>query len=315
MGSVDLATPLVNLNSTTTRPALFTNNNFKPDKKDVSSFCAGLNDDDYNDSILNVYENQIKDLRLHIAREKRIIKEKEEFSKRQQTSTNENKKIKTQEEKYFAKNKSYQFASFLLDKFERKKLEAKTNTKINGDKQLADLRNGINCFTTLTPHQLMFAEVFTHASLPMIYGPDYLANELRIKKQNAIEELNQFCLICCPRRFGKTKITSVYVACYLRFIADANCTVFSPGKRQSGLFMEEVKKALAHLENCGFYFDRVKGADNQERFALEINGNKRQLTVLPSKESVNCILLTHPLIYINYRNFFLDKQTKNFSIS
>lgn len=260
-------------------------------KKDKSIFNSLLDD---------ALDNQLKELRLNLARETKIRKEQEDaairyqnkLKRRQEEDNLQDTNDKRKRRKYdFEESENYKAAKKLRERRIEQKLAAQAEVEVSGDKQLEDLRNGIACFPTLTVHQLMFAEVFTQASLPKIYGKDYLANELRIKRENAIEELNQFCLICCPRRFGKTTITAVYVANYLRFIRGANVTVFSPGKRQSSLFMEAIKKALAHLEDCGYVFDRKKGHDNQERFGIVVDGDLRQVTVLPSKESVNQLIL------------------------
>lgn len=157
-------------------------------------------------------------------------------------------------------------------------------TAEDGDLIVKQMRKAFTYFETLTGPQIMFEEVFLQGSLPMIYGESYLANELRLKREMGIEYFNQFSLVQCPRRWGKTEGTAVFCAVYMMFVPDADITVFSPGKRQSSLFMKRFKKKLHVLYNKGHSFSVVKGADNQEVYAIDIEGNRRQITVLPSRE-------------------------------
>ena len=60
-----------------------------------------------------------------------------------------------------------------------------------------------------------------------------------------------FCIfiqmICCPRRFGKTFATGMFVAAYLYVIPSVEICIFSPSRRQSVKMLELVRTFLIKL--------------------------------------------------------------------
>ena len=165
-----------------------------------------------------------------------------------------------------------------------KEVTASRSSRVQGDLYLNNLRKYIRIFPTLTTHQYTFSELYTQALLPYLYGEDFKNHELRIKIENNIEQLYQFALVCCPRRFGKTLFTAWYAACCMIAKPGITVTVFSPGKRPSGMFMKLVKKYVVMLMNT---VDREitinKGENNQEIFSIVIDGEETSLLrVLPA---------------------------------
>ena len=160
---------------------------------------------------------------------------------------------------------------------------------VPGDVIVARLRAAIGCFSKdLTRDQVTFAGIFVQSLLPFIYGKHFKANEIRIKRDNLIDRIDQFCLIACPRRFGKTHIASTFCACALAAIPGINILVFSPSKRQSTDFLKFVRDRVVDLTHLyGFGIESYDAEDNQERFGVFVNGVKARITALPSKEDVS----------------------------
>ncbi len=165
-------------------------------------------------------------------------------------------------------------------------IQATDERQVKGDLVLAELRALIRTCKTLTKFQLLFTELFIQALLKFIYGRDYAANELRIKEENHMDELYQFALICCIRRFGKTFVVAWFVGCCLLTVPDIIITIFSPGKRQSVYLMELVRKHVKDAAaNAGIHVDIALGKNNQETFGIKVNGNFRLARGLPAKEN------------------------------
>ena len=92
--------------------------------------------------------------------------------------------------------------------------------------------------------QIQFHEAFLCASAKHIYGDDLSANYLDILAENNWNDIAQEVLVCCPRRFGKTYATCLYVAAYAMTIPSHTISVFSPSKRQSQDFLDLVKRFI-----------------------------------------------------------------------
>ena len=92
--------------------------------------------------------------------------------------------------------------------------------------------------------QIQFHEAFLCASAKHIYGSCLSANYLDILAENNWTDIAQEVLVCCPRRFGKTYATCLYVAAYAMTIPSHTISVFSPSKRQSQDFLDLVKRFI-----------------------------------------------------------------------
>lgn len=157
---------------------------------------------------------------------------------------------------------------------------------VEGDIIIALLRKYIRYKKTLSKQQLLFTELYIRSLIPFIYGDDFSANELRIMMENYMDRLFQLALICCPRRFGKTYITSWFITCVIAAVPKIRATVFSPSSRQSMAVMTHVKTFFQELVKlAGFKYQVVKGKDNQECFAVIIDGTERIVKALPAQEN------------------------------
>jgi hypothetical protein len=154
------------------------------------------------------------------------------------------------------------------------------NFEVKGDLILKELRKSIRRFR-LTSQQLIFSEIFIQSQLKFIYREDFYANELRIKEENDVDELFQYALICCPRRFGKTFLTGIFAACLLLCVPDTKIVLFSPGKRQSTMIMALIRANLDYLKN---FSDWEYTKNNTEELIIVVDGNHRSCLGLPAKE-------------------------------
>jgi hypothetical protein len=155
---------------------------------------------------------------------------------------------------------------------------------VPGDQITYDLRAAIRKFPRCTAQQLLFTEVFWASQCPFIYGNDFEVHETRIKQENNTDEFYQYALVCCPRRWGKTYITSIYCACTLLTVPDSKIVLYSPGKRQSQMIMDLVRDHLTYLRDThGYLYETVMGKDNQENLHIIVDGNRRSIVGLPAK--------------------------------
>lgn len=155
---------------------------------------------------------------------------------------------------------------------------------VPGDQITHDLRAAIRKFPRCTAQQLLFTEVFWASQVPFIYGNDFQTHETRIKQENNTDEFYQYALICCPRRWGKTYITSIYCACTLLTVPGSRIVLYSPGKRQSQMIMDLVRDHLKYLKEVhGYLYETVQGKDNQENLAIIVDGDRRSIVGLPAK--------------------------------
>lgn len=158
--------------------------------------------------------------------------------------------------------------------------------RCKGDEIVDLLRRYIRMKKTLSKQQLLFTELYIQSLFPFIYAEDFISNELRIMTENFINKLHQVALICCPRRFGKTYITAWFAACAIAAVPSIRVTLFSPSKRQSVQIMTHVRRMFYELANLsGLKFTILKGKNNQENFAVYIDGTERIVKGLPAKEN------------------------------
>ena len=176
-------------------------------------------------------------------------------------------------------------------------------SQIKGDQILLELRQCLKCFTTRSKHQILFHESFVQANLKNIYGDDFAANEIRIKLENLIDQVQEFALVCCPRRFGKTFAVAMFVAAYL-VCCEATVVVFSPGKRQSTMLLQLIKEKTYELRESGWEFEVVQ--ENAENFCISRRGFIKKVQALPAKEEVSVFILFYYLqININRKKRIL----------
>lgn len=174
--------------------------------------------------------------------------------------------------------------SILYDIDNASKFNLREGFLVPGDQITHDLRAAIRKFPRCTPQQLLFTEVFWSSQVPFIYGKDFQTHETRIKQENNIDEIYQFALVCCPRRWGKTYITSIYCACTLLTVPGSKIVLYSPGKRQSQMIMDLIRTHLTYLkETHGYLYEKVTGKDNQENLSIVVEGDVRGVVGLPAK--------------------------------
>ncbi len=146
---------------------------------------------------------------------------------------------------------------------------------VDGDEILEALRAALDERLELSDQQRIIVEVFVQSNLQNIYKKNFQANEVRIKQENGIKDIQSYSFICCPRRWGKTFITAWFVACCLVSLVDTSLLIFSPSMRQCIMFMEWVKKGLGLL--------RLRGFD----FTTEEH-NAQKMTILRQVKGVDC---------------------------
>lgn len=159
-------------------------------------------------------------------------------------------------------------------------------SKIKGDRILLELRLCLKCFKTRSKQQVIFHESFIQANLKNIYGDDFLSNEIRIKHENLIDQIQEFALVCCPRRFGKTTAVAMFIAAYLICCEDAKVVVFSPGKRQSSMLLKLIIDKATELRD-DFGYNYQISQQNAEVYAIVRNGFEKIVRALPAKEEVS----------------------------
>ena len=142
-----------------------------------------------------------------------------------------------------------------IENFSVKKLK----NKCEGDEIMKELRKTLKFFdeggneygVKRSKHQKQFHEAFLGACARRIYKNEYKANYMRIMEENNWDEIKQEVLVCCPRRFGKTYAVNMFIAAVLWCVPEIEVLVFSPGKRQSVMILECVKKMLKMLDASG----------------------------------------------------------------
>jgi hypothetical protein len=116
------------------------------------------------------------------------------------------------------------------------------------DELLINLRKTLCFFDSIgyqrSAHQRKFHESFIAACIRHIYKDEFNENFVKILEENGWDEARQEVMICCPRRFGKTFATGMYVAAYLHVMPNTEICIFSPSRRQSEKMLELVRTFL-----------------------------------------------------------------------
>jgi hypothetical protein len=156
------------------------------------------------------------------------------------------------------------------------------------DELLINLRKTLCFFDSIgyqrSAHQRKFHESFIAACIRHIYKDEFNENFVKILEENGWDEARQEVMICCPRRFGKTFATGMYVAAYLHVMPNTEICIFSPSRRQSEKMLELVRTFLFKIPGTQ---ERVIKS-NKERMWLKGAGGTediRKVSSYPSKVS------------------------------
>lgn len=115
----------------------------------------------------------------------------------------------------------------------------------------------IRIFETLyrSSNQKKFHLMFIKSCLRMIYGNTWEKNKYRVMKKFDFDTSKQLCIVCCPRRAGKSIAVSMYaaVSAYMIAVSDIGktdqkrgvvITIIAPSKRQSTALIGHIHKML-----------------------------------------------------------------------
>jgi len=129
-------------------------------------------------------------------------------------------------------------------------------------------------------HQRLFHDSMTAACIRHIYKDEFAGNFLKILEENNWSDARQEVMICCPRRFGKTWATAMFVMAYVWAIPNSEVCIFSPSRRQSEKMLELISTMM----------DKIPGArkhvckSNRERLWFKIGlTDIRKISSYPSK--------------------------------
>jgi hypothetical protein len=158
----------------------------------------------------------------------------------------------------------------------------------HADRLLRKLRETLNFFDGIgyqrSVHQREFHESFIAACIRHIYKDEFADNFVKILQENCWEEARQEVMICCPRRFGKTFATGMYVAAYLYCVPDVEICIFSPSRRQSEKMLELVRTFLLKLPGAK---ERIIKYNKERMWLKGTEGAEdvRKVSSYPSKVS------------------------------
>lgn len=158
---------------------------------------------------------------------------------------------KTLTEEYLEK----QLGNVYIRNFEYMDPDKYIRRKSEGDKRLADLKEALEIFDTgeinklvRAPYQKLFHDDFIEACIKVIYKEEYSQREAEIIRMNGFDgSPRQEVAISCPRRFGKSIGTVMFVVALLLTQPNIKITVFSPSLRQSSMITMECKKYLLQI--------------------------------------------------------------------
>ena len=158
-----------------------------------------------------------------------------------------------------------------------------------GDQRLRDLRQALQYLDDYpdkwrrSRQQKQFHEAFIAACIRNVYKNEFAANYMRILKENNWDEARQEVLICCPRRFGKTIAVCWFVAAFALTQPNCKICIFSPGRRQSEMLLEQVKEFVFK-----YPFFKVKKLNKENLWLHGNNDNDtRKIMAYPSKVEIN----------------------------
>lgn len=193
--------------------------------------------------------------------------------------------IGTQYEKDFQKEQAKKIIPKRYVHYTQKYLESRPS---EADQLLIDIRKSLCFFDSIgfqrSAHQRKFHESMLAACIRHIYKDEFSDNFIKILEENGWEEARQEVMICCPRRFGKTFATGMFVAAYLYVIPNVEICIFSPSRRQSEKMLELVRTFLIKLPGAKERITKY----NKERMWLKGGGGAedlRKVSSYPSKVS------------------------------
>ena len=118
--------------------------------------------------------------------------------------------------------------------------------------------------------QKRFHNAFINACLPHIYGTtDFEKHRERILGKFGMKTVQFECLICTPRRFGKTTAVSMFCAVLLAVCPDMWISVFSTGQRASSSLLDQTAKFFRMLKYEGVVLgsnDNILKKNQEELF-------------------------------------------------
>ena len=141
-----------------------------------------------------------------------------------------------------------------------------------GDRRVDALRKCLDAIDGYprSDTQKRFHEAFINACLPHIYGSaDFERYRDRILQRFGMDTVQFECLICTPRRFGKTTAVSMFCAALLATCPDMWISVFSTGQRASSSLLEQTAKFFRMLKNEGLVLgtnDNILKKNQEELF-------------------------------------------------
>ena len=176
------------------------------------------------------------------------------------------------------------------------------SVRLRGDSCMFRFRKYMKEIDAQTPrsdHQRIYTEAMLRASARIMYGNQFFVNAAEILRRNNWETMpRQEVLLACPRRFGKTWATSMFVACFCMAVPKCSVCIFSPSKRQSILFKETV----------GQFIKSIKGGSemiikqNEESIFLrgDDSSDVRKVNAYPASSAttkVSCVIFYSIFFY------------------
>lgn len=170
-------------------------------------------------------------------------------------------------------------------------LEESSTVSLKGDKYIRDLRNILdNLGYERTKSQIRFHEEFIKASLPHIYpSQEFEDKKEEILRQNNMTSIHQECLICTPRRFGKTTATALFCAAIALCTPEAWVSIFSTGQRASTMLLELTAKIILNAPDGKTRI--LKKNTEQLYISGDTPGDIRRIYSYPSSVQVSCFTL------------------------
>lgn len=125
--------------------------------------------------------------------------------------------------------------------------------KSDGYKRLESLRDFLARFDDFpggikrSKHQRIFHDAMIESCGGDIFGEEFNANAIKIKKSQGWTDMRKEMLIAVFRRFGKTYATAMFAAAYILSQPHVVICIFSPAQRQSKMLMALVQKFVFQL--------------------------------------------------------------------
>lgn len=221
---------------------------------------------------------------------------------------NVNELIQKYEEKKNKKRKRFQ----IIDRADYYKPNSGYK-KTDGDAVLNELLENLSFFDKIglkrSVPQKEFHRAMLQANIRNIYKDDFNKKYLQILEKYPFlgTELRQEILICCPRRFGKTFATAMFVTACLLSIPEIKIAIFSPGRRQSSMLLDLIRDFVIKFPRGS---SRIE-TKNQEKMVIRGNSPTEKRTVWAYPSSVKTlkgvggdIIILEEMAVIDTRVFF-----------